>query len=553
MRPRPLPIVLGLLCILLFSTTLFAHLIGSRAQPQATTLNLSHDLVSLGIAATNMVPNQPAQDAGPLLQKGVTYAMAHGISRVIADPGAYYFLSLQDSSDHVFLPSLSNLTIDFQGSALIFTHPLQYGINLWRSTNIVLQNFTVDYQPLPITQLRIVAVDTAQAQIQYTVEPGYQDPTAFNSAQPSPGTGPVVVEVHIFRNGRPAFGTRRMGAQFPFSGNRVTIAPQYGFDPTPANMSKIRPGDVALVAMRQFGEPIVAFRCRGCTFRTITFYSAASAALDLTHSDNTVWERVYSIPKPGTDRLMSTFGFGFQANGPNNQVRLSRAIRTLDGGFAMYVWSTGDVESQQTPRTLTVAGANADLGQGITIPNGSPVVFQRRSDGAILASANLVSQTGSVDVFNPDHLMYTFDRDLPGNLAGAVMYTTDPNLRGGNSVIERNNVQEKSCCFGMDIWGWAGSTVRGNYIPRGGYAGIGGIQMLVTKSWPTPPLVNMTLRNNVIDTTKTMTDWWLQEMGGIQMAGIGPDVNGFPDLMSVSAHQNISVMDNFIADPGRAA
>src|SRR5215831_5796092 len=31
-----------------------------------TTLNLSQDLVSLGIASTNMVPNQPSLDAGPL-------------------------------------------------------------------------------------------------------------------------------------------------------------------------------------------------------------------------------------------------------------------------------------------------------------------------------------------------------------------------------------------------------------------------------------------------------------------------------------------------------
>ncbi len=548
----------GLKSLLRCCVVVFVALLGSTPRGAQTTLNLSQDLVALGIAATNMVPNQPSLDAGPLLSSGVAYAMSHGIARVIADPGAYYFLGLQTSNAHVQLggnpttPSVSNLTIDLQGSALVFTHPLQYGIILWVNTNIVLQNFTTDYQPLPFTQLRVVAVDTALAQIQYTVEPGYQDPTAFNTAQPSPGTGPIVIEVHIFRNGREAFGTRRMAAQFPFSGNRVTIVPGNGFDPTPANMSTIRAGDIAVVAMRQFGEAITAYRCSGCTFRNITVYSA-SAAIDLTHSNNSVWERVYSIPKPGTDRLISSFGFGFQANGPNNQVRLSRAIRTLDGGFALYTWATGAVESQQSLRALTVSGTCCSLGQGVTIPNGSPVVFQRRSDGAILASAVLLSQSGSIDAYNPDHLSYTFDRDLPGNLVGTVMYTTDINQRGGNSLVERNTVQDKSCCFGMDIWGWAGSTVRGNYIRRVGFAGIGGIQSLVTTSWTSPPLVAMTFSNNVIDGTKMTSDWWLQEMGGIQMAGIGPDVNGNPDLMSASAHQNITIANNFIADPGRAA
>jgi hypothetical protein len=341
-----------------------------------------------------------------------------------------------------------------------------------------------------------------------------------------------------------------MAAQFPFSGNRVTIVPGNGFDPTPANMSAIRAGDLAVVAMRQFGEPLVAYRCSGCTFRNITVYSAAGAAIDLTHSNNSVWERVYSIPKPGTDRLISSFGFGFQANGPNNQVRLSRAIRTLDGGFAMYTWATGAVESQQTLRTLTVAGSCCSLGQGVTIPNGSPGVFQRRSDGASLASAILVSQSGSVDAYNPDHPSYIRPRSSGQSCRRDVHHRHQP-ARGGNS--SSYTVQDKSCCFGMDIWGWAGSTVRGNYIRRVGFAGIGGIQSLVTTSWTTPPLVAMTFSNNVIDGTKMTSDWWLQEMGGIQMAGIGPDVNGNPELMSASAHQNITIANNFIADPGRAA
>jgi len=39
-----------------------------------TTLNLSHDLVSLGIANQNMIPNQPALDSQPLLTAAVEYA-----------------------------------------------------------------------------------------------------------------------------------------------------------------------------------------------------------------------------------------------------------------------------------------------------------------------------------------------------------------------------------------------------------------------------------------------------------------------------------------------
>src|SRR6516225_405025 len=119
-----------------------------------TSLNLSQDLAGLGIASTNMLPNRPDLDAGPLFFQGVSYAKAHQISRVIADSGSYYFLSLQYSGSHVAWNGLSNMTIDLQGSDLYFTHPLVSGMTITNSTNLVLENFTADYDPLPFTQMR---------------------------------------------------------------------------------------------------------------------------------------------------------------------------------------------------------------------------------------------------------------------------------------------------------------------------------------------------------------------------------------------------------------
>ena len=120
-----------------------------------STLNLSQDLVGLGIASTNMVPNQPSLDAGPLLENGIGYARSHGIATVIADPGTYYFLSVHGNT-HVDFADLHDMTIDFHGADLIFSHALFYGIVVYPSSNVVLQNFTVDYQPLGFTQVRVV-------------------------------------------------------------------------------------------------------------------------------------------------------------------------------------------------------------------------------------------------------------------------------------------------------------------------------------------------------------------------------------------------------------
>ena len=71
------------------------------------------------------------------------------------------------------------------------------------SANLVLQNFTVDYQPLPFTQVRVMSVDVQNSQIQYTSEPGWQNPSFFNSVQTPPGSS-FAMEVFVYRNGQPA-------------------------------------------------------------------------------------------------------------------------------------------------------------------------------------------------------------------------------------------------------------------------------------------------------------------------------------------------------------
>ena len=81
-----------------------------------TTLNVSEDLVHLGISTQNMVPNQPTLDSAGLFNQAVLFAVQHSIGRIIADPGAYYFLSQPFAGYYIPIPQPNNLTIDFQGS-----------------------------------------------------------------------------------------------------------------------------------------------------------------------------------------------------------------------------------------------------------------------------------------------------------------------------------------------------------------------------------------------------------------------------------------------------
>ncbi len=76
---------------------------------------------------------------------------------------------------------LHDLTIDLQGSDLYFSVPLVSEILITCCTNIVLENFTADYNPLPFTQVRVVSVNGKQRHVQFEVDGAWQNPSVLNA------------------------------------------------------------------------------------------------------------------------------------------------------------------------------------------------------------------------------------------------------------------------------------------------------------------------------------------------------------------------------------
>jgi uncharacterized protein (TIGR03437 family) len=516
-----------------------------------TRLNLSEDLVRLGIASTNMLPNQPAQDSGPLFTQAVTYAQQQHIGTIIADPGAYYFLTEQRQFVAVSLNQINNLTIDFQGSDLYFA-PENYGIILNNSSNVVLQNFTVDHLQMLYTQLLVTAVNPAQRQIQFSVQPGWQRPSTLNAFLNNPAlvfANPAETDVFVFRNGKPWASYTRMPVQQPFADDHMTIAPD--FFTTNAIIGQIRPGDVAVLTVRAGGNAIVA-GCTSCTFRNIRVYSGLEGFDLQGPSSSSVLERVYVMPKPGTDRLISTIADGITLTQPgtSNSLRLCRSIRTLDDAFSPHVWVFASVQSSPSSRSLVVQGTFATaLAQHRPLPNNSNVVFERPSDGTLLGNAVVTSQSAITTSAGIPQMTLNFDRDLPTNLIGSEIYSTDASWRAGGLRLERNTVQEQGFARGMSLWGLMNTTVLGNYIRRPAMTGIHLVHSMNLNDWQVPPLANITVQNNVIDNSPTVLDGYSNlELGAVE--SLAYQSNGSP--MMGSPHQNLTFTGNFIADAARS-
>jgi uncharacterized protein (TIGR03437 family) len=514
----------------------------SWAQP--TTINLSQDLVTLGIASSNMTPNQPTLDAGPLLTSAVQYATAHKVTNIIANPGTYYFLTTQPSGAHVVLTGASNLTIDFQGSSLIMTVEQHVGFQLNGAANVTLQNFSLDYQQVPFTQLQVVSVNAALRQIQYSVPAGWRVPSVFSTLpQPSTLNG---YYVFFFRSGERIGSLLRFSFQTPVSGNAFTLA-DAGTATSATTLSQIRPGDVAVLQMRSNTNALFANVCTGCTFRNIQIYSSPGVAFTANSMQGSTVDHVYVMPKPGTDRLVSSNadGISFAQPGANNTVVLSRVIRNLDDGYSPHYWVLGLVQSQPSAQVLAVQRQFF-----ASLPNGSPVVFESAADGSLLGSATIVSQ--SPDPSQPavagQTITITFDRILPTNLTGAAVYTTDPTLRGGNSLFDRVTAQEQVFPRGMSLWGLMNTTVRGSFISHSGFSAIYAAHQLAPTDWMTAPLSNLTLSNNAIEDTNSDITSSISNIAAIEATALAGNSTPMPS----SPNQNITITGNFIQAAGHA-
>ena len=533
-------------------TVVLLFALGGGAFAQ-TTLNVSEDLVRLGAASANIVPNQPGQDTGPPLYQAVLYAKNHQFSRVIANPGAYYFRSLQYSGAHVGWDSLSNLTLDFQGSDFYFSNPLVSGIVITNSTNLVLENFTADYDPLPFTQVRVVSVDGVQRLIRFAVDGAWQNPTLLNAVFAASGTSFQSIEVHIFRNGSPLAGVPLMHAVDPVTADQFTIAADPTGYATSAVISQIRPGDIAFLGMRLGSGPVSVLHCTGCTFRNMTAYASTYWGFNIAYAQSSVLEHLYSLPRPGTDRLASNYvGLALWSRGAGNQLRFNRLIRTMDAGLESTLGMIGTVRNQIDNRTLLLEGTpTSQLSAGSLPPNGATVAFQRPSDGAILGSAVMVSRTAPPFTGQQVYqVTFSFDRDLPTGLAGAAMFGTDDSLSGGKTIIERNTLQDATdCCVGFGLYGLTNSVVRGNYIQRSAMAGMKVENALMPGGFNAPPAANLALSNNVIDGSNWIRDTYF----GGQLGSILVYATASPKLVTGSPHQNITVAGNFVVDSGSAA
>ena len=511
----------------------------------ATTLNMSHDLVALGIAAHDMAPNVPTQDARPLFTASIQYARTHGVARITVDTGTYYFLTSESDFYYLYLGSLSNLTIDLSGSTLYFKDAPLYGIGIGDSSGITLKNFETDYINAPYTHVQLTSMDANLRVLYYQTLGGWQDPVAFNTFNPLFGT-PQLFAVP-FRNGAPIPGTTRMAIAGPISGGALSLVQNNTPWTQPdALAATFQPGDVLVVIARGGGSPIQVYRSDNVTVSDVNVHGSSSVAVIMDTDSNSTVERVKVTPRPNGGLIAANAdGIMFNLSQRNNVVRNSYVTRTLDDGISMNGLNPAKVISQSGPRTVTVMRSFYNR-----FPNGTLMNFVDPVTGSEIPGAIIVSQVppDSSNVQFGGQVELTFDQDLPTLPANAGVAFGSPTMRGAGSVVEDNVIDDLP--FGRGIWigGCVNLIVRRNLVQRTSNAGI--MISNDTQAFPGPPNHDVTIRDNRL--LKTVDRPGARTPVASAAILVTTLIGNQNDFGEAPANTNISIVNNFIADAGRS-
>ena len=217
---------------------------------QVTQINVSHDLTALGIAAQNAAPGNPNLDSRPLLQAAIQYANNNGISRITADPGAYWFLTPQKPDRYLVLDHLSGLTIDLQDSDIYLKNSFLTGFDLVGCNRVTLANFTIDFVQLPFTQVRLTGVNGRV--LSYEPISGWPSPATLRSR-----AGGTDFWAIVLRGGSVPANTNRLPLTLPTEATTLRVRQDDSPWTQPATLSTYQTGDIIVVTLRDAEAPIL--------------------------------------------------------------------------------------------------------------------------------------------------------------------------------------------------------------------------------------------------------------------------------------------------------
>lgn len=112
-------------------------------------------------------------------------------AKVVFAPGKVYRFGqhTKDLYGRVLINRADNLVVEGNGCTLLI-HPSSRAFAVYRSKNIVIRNFKIDYSPLPYTQGRVSKADADNYYLEFKIDSGY--PAPVTGDEPYKNGGKIV-------------------------------------------------------------------------------------------------------------------------------------------------------------------------------------------------------------------------------------------------------------------------------------------------------------------------------------------------------------------------
>jgi len=374
-------------------------------------------------------------DDGPAIRAALNAAAEAGEpSRIVFERRTYRLEPWDGSWFALYLADARDVVLDGHGAAFL-VHPATRVLFLDRCERVTVRNFRIDYDPLPYTQGSVLEVASDRAWFTLHLDDGYPDLPAQTWVEANGGAGDWRHGVFADPTGRFTHAWVPVGRVERVAGAART------YRVTPPASARDSLAKVAVghrFAMRvpcitadrkrklfaqgsgqndlgvfQFGGPLANIRLahtRDCVLEGIDQLMAPDMGVHLFDTWNTRLQRIRSLRKPGTNRLMAGMSDGVHCKGNLSGPIFDECHFEALGDDSINISHHPEVVvEQRSPRELLtqysdIMWFDSPLQPGDELEAFDPV------EGTVVGRAS----AENVQFVQNQQRLVTLDRDLPG-------------------------------------------------------------------------------------------------------------------------------------------
>ena len=417
------------------------------------------------------------------------------------------------------LKGAHSVTIEGNGADFWIADPCIRLFEIVQCEDVLVRNFTVDYDPLAYIQGKVTAVETGkESSLSFKIDPGFESALENYLAHPA---GKGMGRIHIFKDdaehGFPLNPDWVSGTDDGRSNPAKAKAKRH-YDPetgivtvnlTVAGLSRTRPqygiqiGDMVALTPRYNGvAPLSAEESRHIRFEDIILYAGAKQGIFLQDANFCEMTNVKLKRRPNTRRMVSSNMDGFMMRyieaGP--EIRHCEIEACMDDAIALPFFNSF-VYQQVSPREIIIFTRNAhtqiNVKQGSRIqirdperflPCGEAVVTSvTRLNGSDIPKQNSLPKMGNPVFKKGGYYRVEVDKPLDAVPSNSYVFS---NLWGNRFLVDD--------CYVRSLWAHGVRTTgSGGIVRRSTFEETRGILFAIEHDWGTgTPIEGITIENN---------------------------------------------------------